>query len=130
MDLKVGDKIKLIKPIEVYNFDYVGMEFEITKIDNEGLYAKSNLGIMGIDINQVNEYFELVKPIEVNHITEHEDYKVIRNGKATIVILQDGSKGISKCMECDEYDLDKGYQIALLKAEIKSKSKLLKEISK
>ena len=59
-----------------------------------------------------------------------ESYKLIINGNTTIVILDDGCKGIAKCMESDEYDMDKGIDIAYTKAIIKSSQKKLKELVK
>jgi len=59
-----------------------------------------------------------------------ESYKLIINGNTIIVILDDGCKGIAKCMESDEYDMDKGIDIAYTKAIIKSSQKKLKELVK
>ena len=59
-----------------------------------------------------------------------ESYKLIINGNTTIVILDDGCKGIAKCMESDEYDMDKGVDIAYTKAIIKSSQKKLKGLVK
>jgi hypothetical protein len=56
--------------------------------------------------------------------------KVIYNGNTTIVILEDGSKGISKCLPCDTYDRDKGRDIAYNRATIKSYEKKLKALCK
>jgi len=68
----------------------------------------------------------------INQIIDsgNESYKLIINGNTTIVILDDGCKGIAKCMESDEYDMDKGVDIAYTKAIIKSSQKKLKELVK
>ena len=60
----------------------------------------------------------------------NESYKLIINGNTTIVILDDGCKGVAKCMEGDEYDKDKGIDIAYTKAIIKSNQKKLKGLVK
>lgn len=56
--------------------------------------------------------------------------KVIYNGNTTIVILDDGSKGISKCLPDDKYDRDKGRDIAYYRALMKSYEKQLKKLTK
>jgi hypothetical protein len=66
----------------------------------------------------------------IENLDSKEKVKVIRNDKATIVILPDGSKGVSKCLPEDVYDAEKGYQIAYIKAKIKSLKKQLKKLSK
>jgi len=60
----------------------------------------------------------------------NESYKLITNGNNTIVILDDGCKGFAKCMPSDEYNLDKGIDIAYTKALIKSYQKKLEELIK
>jgi len=60
----------------------------------------------------------------------NESYKLIINGNTTIVILDDGCKGVAKCLPSDEYDLDKGVDIAYTKAIIKSSQKKLKGLVK
>ena len=60
----------------------------------------------------------------------NESYKLIINGNTTIVILDDGCKGVAKCLSSDEYDLDKGVDIAYTKAMIKSYQKKLKGLVK
>lgn len=45
--------------------------------------------------------------------------KVILSDKYTIVILPDGRKGIAKCHPDDEFDKQRGFEIALAKALLK-----------
>jgi len=59
-----------------------------------------------------------------------ESYKLITNGNTIIIILDDGCKGVAKCLPDDEYDLDKGVDIAYTKAMIKSYQKKLKGLVK
>jgi len=54
--------------------------------------------------------------------------KVIHSGNATIVILDDGSKGIAKCDPDDKYDKTKGIKIAYNRAKIKSLTKEIKKL--
>lgn len=58
------------------------------------------------------------------------DQKIIVNEPAVICILDDGSKGVSKCMDEDLFDENKGIKIAYIKAKIKSLQKELKVLSK
>jgi len=60
----------------------------------------------------------------------NESYKLIINGNTTIVILDDGCKGIAKCLDSDVYDMDKGIDIAYTRAIIKSSQKKLRELVK
>ena len=59
---------------------------------------------------------------------KHE--RVIHNGNATIVILDDGSKGKAKCSPQDDFNKTKGIKIAYLRAKIKSLHKELKSLTK
>ena len=63
-------------------------------------------------------------------ITKEKKEKVIHSGNRTIVILDDNSKGISKCSPNDEYDKLSGIKIAYLRAKIKSLQKELKQLTK
>lgn len=56
--------------------------------------------------------------------------RLIFNQNATICILDDGCKGVSKCMEEDVYNETKGIKIAYLRAKIKSMNKELKQLIK
>ena len=56
--------------------------------------------------------------------------KVIYSNNAVIVILDDGSKGVAKCMDIDDFDEIKGLKIAYNKAKIKSLQKELKKLTK
>lgn len=56
--------------------------------------------------------------------------RVIHSGNRTIVILDDGSKGISKCSPEDTYDKLTGIKIAYNRAKIKSLQKQLKNLIK
>lgn len=84
---------------------------------------------------EVRQYF-----VEKSNLKDEvkEDYfrikerleKVIHSGNRTIVILDDGTKGISKCSPEDEYNKLKGIKIAYTRAKIKSLQKELKRLCK
>lgn len=135
MKIEVGMKCEQIAVIEEYGFNYVGHEFEITKANNTVIMGRGlSTGVcFGIEKENFHNYFEIVK-VEEDLINEQiitkDNIKVIRNGAATIVILSDGCKGVSKCLPEDKYDAERGYEIALVKAQIKSLNKKLKELTK
>jgi hypothetical protein len=61
-------------------------------------------------------------------LVEKMGAKVIRQDKYTIVILSDGSKGISQCMDGDSFSRKKGLRIAYNRAMIAHLEKLTKEL--
>lgn len=71
---------------------------------------------------------EVIKDSSFRTTPKHE--KVIHNENATIVILDDGSKGVARCCPEDTYDKVKGIKIAYLRAKIKSLNKELKQLVK
>lgn len=54
--------------------------------------------------------------------------RIITSQNAVIVFLDNGSKGVAKCMADDYYDQTKGIKIAYLRAKIKSMNKELKDL--
>jgi hypothetical protein len=55
-----------------------------------------------------------------------ENFTIIRNGTTTVVITDEGCKGVSKLHPEDEYDDQLGFEIAYCKAMIKRWEKMLK----
>lgn len=129
MNIELGTKIKQIKFIKEFDFDYVGVEFVVTKSDEKIVMGRSGALNFGIEKDKLFDYFELVAETK-NGVEFIDDNKVIRNDRATIVILKDGTKGVSKCLPEDTYDSEKGYKIALNRAVIKSLQKELKQLIK
>jgi len=130
--IEVGMKVKQIKEVGYEQFDRLGREFEIKEIKENVIMCSNGYMGFGISRDEFFEYFEAI-PEPVNNVTMVEikdGIKTIRNGNATVVILPDGTKGVSKCLPTDKYDAKVGYEIALLKAELKSKSKKLKSLCK
>lgn len=160
MNIEVGMKCKQVKVIEKYGFNYIGTEFEVIDVTDSIIMCKTmgaGYGIQfGIDIDEFSNYFELIQenpirekyrfealPYKVNwyifngdksefKTVDSEDFSldVIFNGNKTIVILDDGSKGIAKCLSTDKYDMNKGMDIAYTKAIIKYYEKKLENLTK
>ncbi len=68
--------------------------------------------------------------IQEQHVKgSQNNYKVIYNGDVTIVILEDGSKGIAKRNPSDTYNRQIGHDIAFKRAKIKSLKKEIMRLS-
>ena len=63
-------------------------------------------------------------------MVQSDSMRIIFNGTTTIAILSDGSKGIAKLSPDDTYDQQKGVDISITKANIKSLQKQLKKLAK
>lgn len=108
--------------------EFTGFEIQTTKSNNQPeIVTYEQQPYKAIWINKSNK--ETDKRVVTKDI-EKFSFKAIFNNKTTIVILKDGSKGISKCMPEDKYDLQKGLNIAYRKAMIKYYQKQLKELCK
>lgn len=125
MELKVGMKLELIKDLycgirviekgEVFRVQHISAN-KVSLINNE-------IGVGVFELEEVKEYFKE----HIEEIKTDEDVKrVIYSDKVTVVILNNGIKGIAKCLEEDEYDKKVGYRIAYLKAKVKEMNKELK----
>ena len=55
-------------------------------------------------------------------------FKVVQNNNVIVVILDDGCKGIAKCLPEDKFDFYKGYTIAYKRAMVKSMQKEIKDL--
>ena len=125
MELKVGMELELIKDLdcgirviekgEVFRVQHISAN-KVSLINNE-------IGVGVFELEEVKEYFKE----HIEEIKTDEDVKrVIYSDKVTVVILNNGIKGIAKCLEEDEYDKKVGYRIAYLKAKVKEMNKELK----
>ena len=65
-----------------------------------------------------------------SEVVQSDSMRIIFNDTTTIVILSDGSKGVAKLSPDDTYDQQKGIDIAVIKASIKSLQKQLKKLVK
>lgn len=123
--LKVGMELELIDDLDcgmrVIN---QGEVFQVQNITGDKISLVNNsIGIGVFDTSEISKYFKR----HINNINTSEDVKrVIFNDRVTVVILHSGAKGISKCLEEDEYNKETGYRIAYLKAKIKEMKKELK----
>lgn len=140
-DVKVGEKYKQIKAVPFPKFDHVGETFEIGQVvEGSGVVAKGMGMYWGATFEELAEYFEYVPEKvptlvleKVAYLTFEDDpipAKVIQNGPATIVILEDGTRGVSKCLPTDEFDEETGIEIAYVRARIKQLQKELKTLIK
>lgn len=125
MELKVGMELELIKDLdcgirviekgEVFRVQYISAN-KVSLINNE-------IGVGVFELEEVKEYFkEYIEEIK----TDEDVKRVIYSDRVTVVILNNGIKGIAKCLEEDEYDKKIGYRIAYLKAKVKEMNKELK----
>lgn len=85
--------------------------------------------------SEVKQYFSEKSNLEDevkygNFRIKEKKERVIHNGNATIVILDDGSKGVAKCSDEDDYSKLTGIKIAYIRAKIKSLQKELKILSR
>ncbi|MEG1009283.1 MAG: hypothetical protein RSF67_05665 [Clostridia bacterium] len=129
-DINVGDKIRLTKDMGMLSSK--GEEFEITSKDETIIGFKNGRGYGGMTIEEIKVYFERVcpTPISTEVMRRGEALKVIVSGKTTIVILEDGTKGRSKCHEEDSFNKELGFDIAYTRATIRSLEKKLKRMIK
>lgn len=127
---EAGRQYKQIKNVGGYPYNRVNELWDIHEITTTHVILKNGYLGFGIEHEKFNEYFEEYQENKNNHEIRVDGTRVIRNGVATIVILNDGSKGVAKCLPEDEYDPDLGYSIAYTKAKIKSLTKQLKKMSK
>lgn len=129
MELRIGVELELTKDLDcVIRVIPKGEIFEVEYIaENRISIINKSLGVGVFNIEEINEYFkEYIEKVEVNDNVE----RVIYSGRVTVVILKDGSKGVSKCLESDTYSKKDGYNIAYLKANIKSMTKQLNKYYK
>jgi len=94
-----------------------------------------------IEVNEVKEityaatkqYFTEVSDLYLDKNTyfntKERKETIVHTGNKTVVILDDGSKGKSKCKSEHEYDKTKGTKIAYIKAKIKSLKLELEELT-
>lgn len=125
MELKVGMKLELIKNLDCgIRVIEKGEVFRVQRISaNKVSLINNEIGVGVFELEEVKEYFKE----HIEEIKTDEDVKrVIYSDKVTVVILNNGIKGIAKCLEEDEYDKKVGYRIAYLKAKVKEMNKELK----
>ncbi|PPA87677.1 hypothetical protein C4A75_00205 [Brevibacillus laterosporus] len=133
-NIKVGMEFEQTTEIRGFPYNRINELWKVREVEEGNILlggVPANL-TLGVTEEELNKYFKSIAGNTVQQIVyfeKGEKEKVIRNGRATIVILSDGSKGVSKCLPQDTYDAVKGYDIAYIKAKIKSLKKQLKQLS-
>lgn len=123
--LKIGMALELKEDldcgIKVIN---KGEVFEVQNMSGDKIsLINNNIGVGVFDTLEISKYFKK----HISNINADKDVKkVIFNDKVTVVILNSGVKGISKCLKEDKYNKETGYRIAYIKAKIKEMQKELK----
>lgn len=131
MELREGMKLELIKDLDCgVKIIASGEIAEVTKVDDNKVSIVIEGRGMGIfSRTEIDEYFEeyIEKKISMyDSVVDEDVQKVIQNENVTVVILNSGIKGITKCLPTDKYDAETGYRVAYLKAKIKEMTKELK----
>lgn len=125
----INQEYRQIKEIEGHPFNKVGEIWRVYNITDEYIILRNDINGLGIEKKKFREYFELVEPEENRkHIVDGN--LVIQNGRAIIVILPDGCKGVAKCLLEDKFDPELGYEIAYTRAKVKSLAKEIKKLNK
>lgn len=125
MELKVGMELELIKDLGCgIRTIYKGEIFKVKHITpNKISLINDGIGVGVFELEEVKEYFkEYIEGIK----TDEDVKRIIYSDRVTVVILNSGVKGISKCIEDDTYNKEIGYRVAYLKAKIKEMNKELK----
>lgn len=129
--MEIGTKFEQVKEIEGFPYNRVGEIWEVNRIVGETTVLRNDCLGLGVNKLELEQHFvKYVEPQEQQSVEILDGMKIIRSGKVTVVILPDGNKGVSKCLPQDEYDADKGFNIAYTKAMIKRYKKQLKKLIK
>ena len=132
--LPIGTKIRQIKPRfgeMIKNND----EFEIINADKNHVFAKSiEVCFKCVTINkqEFEECWEVVEDKWEDRWHSHGlvQYKVHSNGKKVKVKIASGDVGVAICADDDEFNLEKGIEIAKNRATIKKLEKQIEKLSK
>lgn len=137
--LKIGDKIKQVKPIvyETFTFNYVNKIFTITAISKdyiefEGLF---NIGCAGrgtMSFDEFDKYFEKIKPEPEKSWTEWTEtksgFKFRTDNEKYVKVKKGGITVRSSCHPCDKFSVAKGVSVCLQK--IKDKESKVEDVKK
>lgn len=119
----VGDFIKQTK--EIMGFNFVGREFEITGVDGTNIAFKGTMGRGVMSIDECNQYFEkVVKEPEWSEWKRVKGFELPcwYRVKENVIQYRNPIQRItvqSKCMDCDEFNLETGLEICRLKMKLK-----------
>lgn len=117
---KIGDEVKVIK--KTYN-DYIeiGMKGVVKLLhDNNYVGVAFETNIQGHDLGGLTTFGHgwNIEEDDVELVEKTEKIFVVLEGKKTTVTLEDGSVGTASPMAKDEYSVEKGIEIAKVKAMI------------
>ncbi|HCL4455121.1 TPA: hypothetical protein N2D10_003148 [Clostridium botulinum] len=80
----------------------------------KGINTKLKYDYMGKSVDEI--YETLQKLLKITKQNKTENIKHIINGRTTIVILENGNKGIAKCHPDDKFDKQEGFKRAYARA--------------
>ena len=125
-----GDKIKQVK--EINGFNRVGDIFEVVDIDGNSISIKSDIGVGIMSYCEFEKYFEKVveetwSEWKTYYYNDKHLLRYRTKGRLTECEFSDGIHTFSKNMDEDEYDLEKGIKVCIIKYEIKLLQNKLKE---
>ena len=125
-------------------WDYDANELEIVDIERKQVKKRKEKVKQNVNTNKTIYTYKLLprnicwtientkngKITYEDVIAKEQSFKLIIDGNRTTVILNDGSKGTTKCLPTDEYNFKKGEDIAYLKALVKSIENRIEELVK
>lgn len=125
--LSVGDKIKMVKSVGMY--DGIGIIFEINKIDTDGtIIFTSELGIGYMSEDEFEKHFEKVEIRQwTDWIETKSGFTYRTDNEKYVKVKKDKYEAKSSCHPCDTFNLAKGIAICLQKIDTK---KNIKDLTK
>ena len=132
--LPVGTKIRQVKPCFGFKLKHPQTDvFEVVEADELHILTKDKESIpMSLTKQELEEYWEVVEDKWEDRWHSHGlvQYKVHSNGKKVKVKIASGDVGVAICADGDKFDLEKGIEIARMRAVIKHLEKQIKQLSK
>lgn len=131
--LPIGTKIRQVKPR--FGMEYLkpcGEIYQVTKADESHIYVLGSAVQISITKQEFEECWEVVEDKWEDVWCSHGviQYKVHSNGKKVKVKIASGDVGVAICDDSDEFNLEKGIEIARTRAVIKHLEKQVKQLSK
>ena len=132
--LPIGTKIRQVKPRFGFKLKHPQTDvFEVVEADELHILTKDKESIpMSLTKQELEEYWEVVEDKWEDRWHSHGlvQYKVHSNGKKVKVKIASGCVGVAICADGDKFDLEKGIEIARMRAVIKHLEKQIKQLSK
>lgn len=142
MELKVGMQLELTETLLgrlEKGTIFTILDIKKDEIRETRVSVRCYQGEGSFSEDEINQYFieyierdvedsEIFDYTKLNDIEEYNEIeKLIRNEPVTVVILKNGIKGISKCLNEDKFSAELGVRIAYLKAKRKEIDKELRK---